>query len=50
MSFGKIAEGAAGASTAEVGAVLDTNLTFKAPINAAKGVHTSTLTLDLVSK
>ena len=48
--FGVLAEGAAGSSTAEVGAVLDTDLTFKAPINAAKGVHTSTLTLDLVSK
>lgn len=48
--FGVLAEGAAGSSTAEVGAVLDTNLTFKAPINAAKGVHTSTLTLDLISK
>ena len=48
--FGKLAEGSVGSSTAEVGAVLDTNLTFKAPINAAKGVHTSTLTLDLISK
>lgn len=49
-AFGVLAEGIAGSSTAEVGAVLDTDLTFKAPINAAKGVHTSTLTLDLVSK
>ncbi|GAA1757840.1 hypothetical protein [Agromyces humatus] len=49
-AFGVLAEGAVGSSTAEVGAVLDTNLTFKAPINAAKGAHTSTLTLDLVSK
>lgn len=49
-SFGVLAEGAVGSSTAEVGAVLDTDLTFKAPINAAKGTHTSTLTLDLVSK
>lgn len=49
-AFGVLAEGAVGSSTAEVGAVLDTDLTFKAPINAAKGVHTSTLTLDLVSK
>lgn len=48
--FGIIAEGAVGSSTADVGAVLNTNLTFKAPINAVKGVHTSTLTLDLVSK
>lgn len=48
--FGVLAEGAVGSSTAEIGAVLDTNLTFKAPINAAKGTHTSTLTLDLVSK
>ena len=30
--------------------MLDTNLTFKAPINAAKGVHNVTLTLDLISK
>ncbi|MFE7846306.1 hypothetical protein ACFUTX_14050 [Microbacterium sp. NPDC057407] len=50
-SFGVLAEGAAGSSTGEFeGAVIDTNLTFKAPINAAKGVHTATLTLDLVSK
>ncbi|WP_448811388.1 hypothetical protein [Agromyces bauzanensis] len=48
--FGIIAEGAVGSSTADVGAVLNTSLTFKAPINAVKGVHTSTLTLDLVSK
>lgn len=50
-TFGVLAEGAAGSATGEFeGAVIDTNLTFKAPINAAKGVHTATLTLDLVSK
>lgn len=50
-TFGVLAEGAVGSGTGEFeGAVIDTNLTFKAPINAAKGVHTSTLTLDLVSK
>lgn len=50
-AFGVLAEGAAGSATGEFdGAVIDTNLTFKAPINAAKGVHTATLTLDLVSK
>lgn len=50
-SFGVLAEGAAGSATGEFeGAVIDTNLTFKAPVNAAKGVHTATLTLDLVSK
>jgi hypothetical protein len=50
-AFGVLAEGAAGSATGEFeGAVVNTNLTFKAPVNAAKGVHTSTLTLDLVSK
>lgn len=50
-SFGVLAEGAAGSATGEFeGAVIDTNLTFKAPINASKGVHTAVLTLDLVSK
>lgn len=50
-SFGILAQGAAGSATGEFeGAVVNTNLTFKAPVNAAKGVHTSTLTLDLVSK
>ncbi|MGA7147136.1 MAG: hypothetical protein WBX17_01435, partial [Microbacterium sp.] len=50
-TFGVLAQGNAGSATGEFeGAVINTNLTFKAPINAAKGVHTGTLTLDLVSK
>ncbi|NLP84700.1 hypothetical protein HF576_12640 [Microbacterium sp. CFH 90308] len=50
-TFGVLAEGAPGSATGEFeGAVVDTELTFKAPINAAKGVHNAVLTLDLVSK
>jgi hypothetical protein len=50
-AFGVLAEGAVNSATGEFdGAVINTNLTFKAPVNAAKGTHTATLTLDLVSK
>lgn len=50
-TFGVLATADAGSATGEFEpVVIDTNLTFKAPINAAKGVHTAVLTLDLVSK
>ncbi len=50
-TFGVLATADAGSATGEFEpVVIDTDLTFKAPINAAKGVHTAVLTLDLVSK
>lgn len=50
-TFGVLATADAGSATGEFEpVVIDTDLTFKAPINAAKGVHTGVLTLDLVSK
>ncbi len=49
-AFGVLASGAANSSTTEDGAIFNTDLTFKAPVDAAKGTYHSTLTLDLVSK
>ena len=49
-AFGVLVSGAANTSTTEGGALFDTNLTFKAPVDAVKGTYNSTLTLDLVSK
>jgi hypothetical protein len=50
-TFGVLATADAGSATGEFEpVVIDTDLTFKAPINAAKGTHTAVLTLDLVSK
>lgn len=49
-AFGAIASGAAGSATTEAGSAFDLALSFKAPVDAAKGQYTSTLTLDLVSK
>lgn len=48
--FGTLASGAPNSSTTEEGAHFDADLTFKAPIDAKKGVYNSTLTLTLVSK
>lgn len=49
-SFGLLAEGAPNSTTTEAGAQFNADLTFKAPVDAAKGAYNSTLTLDLVSK
>ena len=49
-SFGILVSGAAGSGTTEEGARFNADLTFKVPVDAARGTYTSTLTLDLVSK
>jgi len=46
----KIAEGIAGVSTTTTGALFDADLAFAAPVDAAAGVYSSTLTLTLTSK
>jgi len=46
----KIAEGISGVSTTTTGALFDADLAFAAPVDAAAGVYSSTLTLTLTSK